>query len=235
MNNMSEETDYEFIEDPADNAMYVDAEIIDDNDFGEVLELTEYTGNSNESSLVQYSDAEYQNIDIVEISKKQENLAKSFVSKVEKFILKLDENNLTREQKLYISTVSKLELNKLSDLMILTESNKMLLNNMLNRINSVQAEDYAMIQTYNTLVNQHIKLHKEVSNTYKNIPLTIKKLQADVIGDLSNALPDNTEDNSVMTQDFGVNQFNNTKQMLKNLQEQKEKKRLAQIENNNTQ
>ena len=65
----------------------------------------------------------------------------------------------------------------------LVEMNKQMIRNIQRRVNATQAEDYALIQTYNQLLNQHIKLYKELQQTYKNIPATLKKMKADVLLD----------------------------------------------------
>lgn len=222
---MIEETNYEFIEDPVNEIETYELSSMNDEseyseDFGEVLEITEYTGNESNTSISNYVDAEYQDIDLGLVSSKQENLAKTFVDKVKKFIIKLDDIEISKEQKQYLDIVSRLELNKLQDLLVLTEVNMQLIGNLTRRINSVQAEDYVMIQTYNNLVNQHIKLHKEVSNTYRNIPLNIRKLQTDVVGD-NQQISNKKADDGLLTQDFGTTQFNNSKQLLKNLEDQR--------------
>jgi hypothetical protein len=94
-----------------------------------------------------------------------------------------------------------------------------MLNNIIARVNSVQAEDYAMIATYNSLLNQHLKLLKELQNAYKSIPSIIKKMKAEVFCN-QELLPGGDDGSGdVITENYGTTQFNNQKEMLKILKE----------------
>jgi hypothetical protein len=97
--------------------------------------------------------------------------------------------------------------------------------NIIERVNVTQAEDYAIINSYNNLVNQHLKLLKELNAHYKAIPATIKKMRNDVIQEDRLNSGDTDEVGGVVTEDFGKSQFNNQKQLLRAmLDKQKENK-----------
>ena len=96
-----------------------------------------------------------------------------------------------------------------------------MMKNIIERVNVTQAEDYAIVNSYNNLVNQHLKLLKELSNHYKAIPATIKKMRNDVIQE-DRLNSDNSDDVSgVVTENFGETQFNNQKQLLKAILEKR--------------
>ena len=92
-----------------------------------------------------------------------------------------------------------------------------MINNIVRRVNSVQAEDFAMIATYNSLLNQHLKLMKELQNTYKAIPGVLKKMKTEVI--CNQELLDGENSNEVISDKYGETQFNDQKQLLKKLKE----------------
>lgn len=196
------------------------------NDFDEVLQLTEYSGTEELRSSNAYVQAEYESINIVEVNNNHSKIAKSIVQKITKFILDFNDVQLTDEHKSYLKAVANLQLNQLTDLLSLTAINKQMLDNMVRRVNAVQAEDYAMLAVYNTLANQHLKFHKELQNTYKNIPTLLRKMRLDVM-DTENLLESKNDD--IVTEDSGVLLFNNTKQLLKTMKEKQA------LKNNNSQ
>lgn len=188
----------------------------DDNDYEEVLALTEYDSgliSENHSGIT----AEYDNIDIIKIENRHKTEAKSFVQKVTKFISQFNDVELTDEHKKYLKQVGDFQLEHLSDLLTLVEINKQMITNIVRRVNSVQAEDYAMIATYNTLLNQHLKLVKEVQNTYKSLPGVLKKMRTEII--CNQELLGTESGDEVMTENYGETQFNNQKQLLKKMKD----------------
>lgn len=182
-------------------------------DFDEVLQLTEYDGGGSLMNGSDFVVAEYNKVDVQNIDEKQKIKAEKFVNKITKFVLEFNDVKLTADHEDYIRQVGELQLSNLQDLLSLVEINKQMIGNIVARVNAVQAEDYAIINAYNNLVNQHIKLIKEVSNTYKSIPSVIKKMRADVLS--NQELEAATENEEVITEEFGDKQFNNSKQMLK--------------------
>ena len=102
-----------------------------------------------------------------------------------------------------------------------------MLDNIVRRVNAVQAEDYAMIQTYNNLVTQHLKLIKELQSSYKSIPGVLKKMRTEVLcnQELGDLIGQGSADEEVISTDYGTTQFNNTKQLLKTLKEKNELKK----------
>lgn len=217
-NNLDDESEYTEFEDSKIPEILYD----EDDNFDEVLQLTEYvdTGEARPSNT--YIQAEYNNINVVEVNNNHQKIAKSIVQKITKFILNFNDVQLTEEHKSYLKSVANLQLNQLSDLLSLTAINKQLLDNMVLRINSVQAEDYAMVATYTTLANQHLKFHKELQNTYKNIPTILRKMRLDVME--SEQLLEGGSDDGVIVEDSGITQFNNTKEMLKLMREKQANK-----------
>lgn len=191
----------------------------DDNDYDEVLQLTEYDGGnlkaSNNTGIV----AEYNPINIVTVEKKHKAFATSFVQKISKFIVDFKDVELTDKHEQYIKQVGQLQLENLADLLSLVEINRAMLNNIILRVNSVQGEDYAMLATYNSLLNQHLKLLKELQNAYKAIPGIIKKMKTEVFCNQELLDSPLDEDGNVITEDYGTTQFNNQKEMLKSLKE----------------
>ena len=72
------------------------------------------------------------------------------------------------------------------------------------------------------MVNQHLKLIKEVQNSYRGIPNVLKKMKADIM--CNQELDGNSSNDEVITEDSGVTQFNNQKQMLRALIEKRKGK-----------
>lgn len=202
--------------------------IIPTNEFGEVvktsyssevLQLTPFD-DGNQSVQSYGVIAEYNEIDTKAISVQQKQLARSFVNKIEKFVLDFNDTNLTEVHKEYIRQVGELELQNMADLMSLVTINKQMIDNVVARINASQAEDYTIINAYNNLINQHLKLSKELATAYKAIPSVIKKMKADVLNDEESSDVSQT----VITEAYGETQFNNGKEMLKKLLESRNKK-----------
>ena len=148
-------------------------------DDGEILSLTEYVNPESNNSLSVI--AEYNNIDVINIDKKSQKTAQELVRKITNFIVNFDDVELTEEHQKYLKNVGDLELTTLKDLLTITEYNKQMINNIVFRINSVQAEDYAMIQSYTSLVNNHMRLMKDLQIKYKSIPGVIKRMKAEIL------------------------------------------------------
>jgi len=212
-----------------DNIETVEGEDIfeDENqDFSEVLELTAYDGNKENSiaNTNNYIVAEYKEIDAENIGQKHQLEAQKFVTKITKFVIDFNDVALTEEHKNYLKQVGKFQVQHLSDLLSLTSINKLMLNNIIARVNATQSEDYSIINTYNNLANQHLKFIKELQNVYKSIPATMKKMKAEII--CNQEIEDNEIENDLITKDINETQFNNGKQFLKNILE----KRTAKLE-----
>ncbi len=220
---------YEQLDEPDDYSAIDDLPTDDD-----VLKLTEYDGNLGTNTGVSVV-AEYKDIDVVNVSVKHQKLAKNFVDRVLKFVLDFGDIELTDTHRAYVKSVGAFQLENLVDMMSLVTINKGMIDNIVRRVNSTQAEDYAMIQTYNNLVNLHIKLSKELQNTYKSIPTTIKKMRAEVLCDQELGAPIDSQQgglpqagdeiNGEVTENFGITQFNNTKHLLKQLREKHDREK----------
>lgn len=194
-----------------------------DTSFDEVLQLTAYEGGGLvRDERTDFVVAEYDNIDTKNVDKKTELMAKKFVSKITKFILDFNDVQLSAAHQQYIKQVGIFQLSNLKDMLSLVEINKQMINNIVARVNAVQAEDYVIINSYNNLVNQHIKLLKEVTNFYKSIPTTMKKLRADVLS--NQELENEATNDELITENYGETQFNNSKQMLRSLLEKRNNK-----------
>lgn len=199
---------------------------IDDDqyqNFDEVVNLTEYTdfGRKGLSPSELAAIPEYQAIDTIKIGKDQQLEAKAFVQKITNFIIQFDDDCLTEEHREYLRSVARLQISDMADMLTLVTINRQMLNNIIERINSSQLEDYAIINTYNMMVNQHLKLIKELQTHYKNIPNVIKKMKTDVLTDQILEKPDELQQTPMMTEDFGTSQFNNHKELLKSLLKEK--------------
>jgi len=194
----------------------------------EVLHLVPYETGSTTSELSQsmgyFGSSEYNDIDTSLISSKQESEARAFVSKVEQFVVRLNEqlndSQLSDDLQEYIKQVGMLQYQNLADIMTLVTINKQMINNIVARINASQAEDYAIIQSYSGLVTQHIKLSRELSTIYKSIPSTVKKMVQEITGDQQTEL-DGGVSSAIITQNYGETQFNSTKELLKTLKDSK--------------
>lgn len=151
----------------------------DIDDFGDTLQLTEYVDptSNNELSVV----AEYQNIDIVKVAATTKKQAKALVDKITNFIIGFNDIQLTEDHKNYIKDVGRLELDGLQDVLALSQYNKLMIDNIIRRINAVQGDDYAMIQSYSSLVNQQMRLQKDLHQRYKSIPMVMKKMRIEVL------------------------------------------------------
>lgn len=199
----------------SDDDSTIEAEIIDDN-FDDVLTLTNENDNR---SVGQYTGggslalAEYDDVPVVNININTQKIAKRYIQSVTKFVLSLSDVELGEEHKNYLKQVGQLKVDQLSDLLSMTKMNKMIIDNMVRNINANQGEDFAMIATYNNLINQHIKLHKELSLVYKNIPIDMRKMRNDVLD--SNLLENKNGDD---IPDDIANIGGNAKEQLRQLQ-----------------
>jgi cell division septation protein DedD len=215
--------DFEQMEDPGTDYFASIDELPTDDD---VLKLTEYDGNLGlqpTNGVV----AEYRDIDIEKVDKKHEIQAKNFVTRVTKFIIDFKDVELSDKHQLYIKDVAKFQLENLVDMMSLVSVNKEMLANIVRRVNSTQAEDYAMIGTYNNLVTLHLKLMKELQNSYKSLPSVLKKMRTEVLcnqelGDATG--PEPGDEKEPITEQYGSLQFNNTKHLLKTLRAKNDEK-----------
>jgi hypothetical protein len=187
-----------------------------EENFDEVLQLTQYEGGLVRNESTDFVVAEYTKVDTVEINKATQKLASKFVTNVTKFILEFNDVQLTDAHKDYIKQVGKLQLSDLQNMLSMIHYNKCIIDNIIARVNATQAEDYAIITSYNNLVNQQIKLIKETSVLYRSIPSVMKKMRADI---LTNQEIENNGNNNdeVMTEEYGESQFNNSKQLLKSI------------------
>lgn len=216
----SEEESYNF-ENPLDEPDSPKSE-----SFGEVLQLTEY----NDSMLTPTDNmygviAEYREVKVDQVDQLFQQKAKSFVGKIAKFVMELGDVELTAQHKSYIKDVANLQVANLADMMTLVDTNKQMINNIVRRVNATQAEDYALINSYNQLLNQHMKLLKELQTMYKAIPATIKKMRSDVmLEDNAQSTQEHIDEMAVVTENFGETQFNSGKQLLRKLREEAEKK-----------
>lgn len=218
-----EEVVAEELDSTDDGTLDAAPDVVDETeDFEEVLQLTQYSDGSLETNNLPGVAAEYKNIDVVKLSKKHDVAAKSFVSKITKFILEFNDVTLSTKHKEYIKQVGNLQVQHLSDLMYMVEVNKGMMNNIIERVNVTQAEDYAIVNSYNNLTNQHLKLIKELQNLYKSIPNVLKKMRTDVICEQELEATTNSEE--VITEDYGETQFNNQKQVLRNLLDKRKKR-----------
>lgn len=207
----------EVVDEDSENSLEISDS--DSEDYSDVLHLTAYDGGMISNEHTDFIIAEYENIDTKQVDKETKLLAKKFVTKITKFILDFNDVQLSEEHRNYIRQVGLFQLDNLKDMLSLVEINKQMINNIVARVNAVQAEDYVIINSYNNLVNQHLKLLKEVTNFYKSIPATIKKMRADI---LSNQELENEEiNNELLTENYGETQFNSSKQMLRTLLEKR--------------
>lgn len=198
----------------------------------EILQLTPFIPGTRSGSEIGSTEsgtgvtlnAEYTNIAVVELQQQHQLKAKQLVDGIVKFIKGFKDVELTQQHKEYLDIIAEFQMTHLSHLLYIVDVNKQMLDNMVHRINMVQAEDYAMLNTYNNLANQHIKLMKELSNTYKNIPANIKKMRTEVMC------------NQELGSDMEKNQLNDAATQTKtgrDLLEILEKRRQQQAQNNN--
>lgn len=225
----NEDTSYEPVEENSESDYNFDNPLDEPDSpksesFGEVLQLTEY----NDSMLTPTDSmygvvAEYREVKVDQVDQLFQQKAKSFVGKIAKFVMDLGDVELTSQHKSYIKDVANLQVANLADMMTLVETNKQMINNIVRRVNATQAEDYALINSYNQLLNQHMKLLKELQTMYKAIPATIKKMRSDVMLEDNQNTQEHIDEMSVVTENFGETQFNSGKQLLRKLREEAEK------------
>lgn len=197
-------------------------EDFDNTNYDEVVSLTEYEGNRNSLQHNGYQNQmsplntipDYLNINTVAITQQHQIEAKNFVNKIAKFVTNFNDEYLTEEHKDYIKAVAELQISDLADMLSLVDINRKMLNNIIERINSSQLEDYAIVNSYNMMVNQHLKLIKELQTHYKNIPNVLKKMKSDIMTDQLLDKPIEN-DGEIMAEDYGETQFNNHKEMLR--------------------
>ena len=177
----------------------------------------------NEFAAQGFSIQEFSRIDVEDVVKEYSVKAKNFVDKVNKFIREFDDESLSEDHREYLSNIAQLQTNDLTDLMTLVDVNKKMILNIVNQVNAVGFEDLMLINSYNSLINQHIKLIKELQSLYKSIPSNMKKMLSDVRCDQQ--LSESSNSGEIITKDYGETQFNNQKQLLKALlQKQKSDK-----------
>lgn len=193
----------------------------------EVLQLTSYEDNQLIPSQHnnQYGIAEYKEIDIEDVSAKHQKEAKTFIDKVTKFVIEFNDVELTDAHKSLIKTTAQFQLSHLSDLLFLVDANKQMINNIIRRVNATMTEDYAIIAAYNNLINQHLKLIKELSNSYRSVPSILKKMRADIICDQQLEQQENPNGEEVITKNFGDSQFNSDKQLYRKMLEARNKQK----------
>lgn len=201
----------------------------------EVLQLTTF----DDSQLVpsqhnnQYGVAEYKEINIEDVSLRHQKEAKSFIDKVTKFVIEFNDVELSDSHKSLIKATAQFQLSHLSDLLFLVDANKQMINNIIRRVNATMTEDYAIIAAYNNLINQHLKLIKELSNSYRSVPSILKKMRADIICDQQLEQPENPNGEEVITKNFGDSQFNSDKQLYRKMLEARNKQKALNQENIN--
>ena len=193
----------------------------------EVLQLTSYEDNQLIPSQHnnQYGIAEYKEIDIEDVSAKHQKEAKTFIDKVTKFVIEFNDVELTDAHKSLIKITAQFQLSHLSDLLFLVDANKQMINNIIRRVNATMTEDYAIIAAYNNLINQHLKLIKELSNSYRSVPSILKKMRADIICDQQLEQQENPNGEEVITKNFGDSQFNSDKQLYRKMLEARNKQK----------
>ena len=183
-----------------------------DDDFNDVIQLTEFDGAIKPAKL--YAISEYQNIDHTQVEARHKQLATTFVNKISKFVLDFNDDSLTEDHREYLKTVADLEIGNLTHMLYIVDINKQMIANVVDRINTTMCDDYAILTNYNQLVTQHVKLVKELSNTYKNIPSVLKRMKTDVITD--QVLDRGSSiDKELITAESGETQFNSSKQLLR--------------------
>jgi len=207
---------------------FYEAEIMDNNDqnnggdFDDVFELTKYSASDVSTESDSFIVAEYDNIEVNAVTINQTKIAKKFVQEVRKLVKSHSTNDLPAEFDTYLKSVADLQLSQLADLLTMFTMNREMLGNMVKRINATQADDYALIQGYTQLVQQQLKLHKELQTTYSNIPAIMKKMVIDID---DNVIDKNAVVNPVISESYGSNQFNNSKEMLNNLRKKQAEKK----------
>jgi hypothetical protein len=212
--------DSEYVNPAEDIGTAFAPEELHSENFDEVLQLSEYTNQSG--AIDKFVVAEYTDINVFETDKKHQISAKSFVNKITKFILEFNDVTLNEEHKKYLKQVANLQLQHLTDLLFMVDVNKQMLNNIIARVNATQAEDYAIIATYTSLANHHLKLIKELQNTYKAIPSVLKKMKTEVLCN-QELLGEGEAGDEVFSAEFGQTQFNSGKQMLRTILENRER------------
>lgn len=193
------------------------------DEYDEVLNLTQWNGETNSAEHLSTTIAEYDEINIIEIDERHKKTAQSFISKIARFVKEFKDVELTKQHESYITDVAKLQISNLIDLLTLTDVNRRMIDNIVKRINSVQADDYALVASYNSLVNQHLKLLRETQTMYKNVPSVIKKMRTEI---LVNQDIEETADSEDGLDPDNQSSFNSQKSLLRNLRNKIEKQNL---------
>lgn len=193
------------------------------SDYDEVIQLTEYTGAGAMPTFGGGADfgaiAQYDQIDVGNLETKYKGLAKNFTDKVKTFVMTMNDEELSQEHKEYMEAVAEIQMSSLADLLYLCAINKQMINNVVNRINATMVEDYAIIQSYTSLVKQHMMLIKDLMTHFKSIPGIMKRLKTEVITD--QLLPEGHDGENLPSSESFMkgeeNEFNNRKDMLRKL------------------
>lgn len=207
--------------DNLDNTIKKYEEAEEAEEFSDVIQLTEYEGNPSSNRQTSMVVAEYNPVQSLAIASKYEEKAKNLVNKIKDFIITYGGLEAQEDVVTYLTQVAELEISGLADMMQLCAINKMMIDNVVNRINATMAEDYAAIQTYNTLVTQHMKLMKELQSRYRSIPQVMKRMKVDV--ETEQELPEAGDNvDGVITEEFGETQFNSDKELMAMLNKKSE-------------
>ena len=193
----------------------------------EILSLTEYVNPESNNNISVIS--EYNDISVININNSSKKIASDLVKKITNFIISFDDVELNKEHKNYLKEVGNLEIATLEDLLTITNYNKQMIDNIVLRINSVQAEDYAMIQSFTSLVNNHMKLMKDLQSKYKAIPSVIKRMKAEIMCNQELG-KDETDYKKLQEEVEQTTEIASNKELLKRLREKREK----ELNNNNS-
>jgi hypothetical protein len=192
-----------------------------DDDFSDVFDVSliqqpHQNGFQLGADSATYTVAKYDSIKVVEIERKAITEAKAFVQKVTAFVTTSGDDSLKAEHIDYLKQVSKFKIQNLSDLLRIAKINSMMINNIVERINSTVAEDYAMVASYNNLITLHMKLIREIQNLYTSIPSQMRKMKAEM---LAKQEVSETASLEPFSTNLGETHFNNQKQLLARLAE----------------
>lgn len=198
-----------------------------DDNFEEVVQLTEYLPENGQTGMTpqRYAGAsmqvvaEYTPVDLTEIDEKSQKQAKTLVNKIKEYIIKYSPTELDQAKQDYLNAVAELEISGLADMIQLCMMNKVMISNLVNKVNDTFGEDFAAIQSYTNLVNLHMKLMKDLQVRYKNIPTLMKRMKTDI--ETEQVLSDEDPvSNDVISDKYGETQFNSGRELYNKLTEE---------------
>lgn len=146
------------------------------NDYDEYQEVYDLTETGDSRPLAHYDD-----INVADVSAKAKLAATNIIKLTTGFIKKFKDVEMTAEVTAYIDALGDEATASFANMIQSVEINKLMINNMIHRVNSNMGDNTYDVQAYIQLMTLQTKLVKECDNFYKNIPSDLKRMRTEII------------------------------------------------------